>query len=85
MSNSDSFGRGNASASIDAFFTSERSVDSNPIRYRIASDQIPSGFEIIANDTLVRVSKQDFWKIGQDGDGFFIERLVDDAEGPVNC
>jgi hypothetical protein len=77
----------NASSSIDEFFKSPRhsSVASsiqNKIRMASA-DQIPSGFVRIASDSLVRLSQQDFWKVGQDDSGFFIERLVDDEDGPV--
>jgi hypothetical protein len=50
---------------------------------RVAGLQDLVGFQFVAEDTLVRLSKKDFWKLGEDGDGFFIERLVDDEEGPV--
>jgi hypothetical protein len=41
------------------------------------------GFSRVAEDTLIHLSQQDFWKLGQDNDGYFIERLVDDSGGPV--
>ncbi len=50
---------------------------------RIASVSQLVGFRMVASDTLVRVSQQDFWKLGEDKEGFFIERLVEDNEGPV--
>jgi hypothetical protein len=36
------------------------------------------GFHFIAEDTLVHLAKKDFWKLGQDENGHFIERLIDD-------
>lgn len=42
-----------------------------------------SGFQLIADDKLVRLSQKDFWKLGQDADGPYIERLVEDSEGPI--
>jgi len=42
-------------------------------------DQIlSSGFEQVADDVLIHTSSQDFWSLKKDGDGYMIERLVDD-------
>ncbi len=51
---------------------------------RIASASDLNGFARVAHDKLVHLSQQDFWKIGQDKEGFFIERLVDDGSGPLS-
>jgi hypothetical protein len=42
-----------------------------------------AGFEMLSNDKLVRVSQKDFWRLGQDDEGYFIERLVNDDNGPI--
>ena len=76
-----------SSSSIDDFFADRstfREHTASAKKIRIASTHQLSGFHVIASDTLVRVSQQDFWKLGQDSEGYFIERLVDDQEGPVN-
>lgn len=54
-------------------------------RIRVASlrDLIGQGFYHVAEDKLVRLSQQDFWQLGQDAEGHYIERLVDDSSGPV--
>ncbi len=75
-----------SSSSLDDFFApakppAARSASTG--RIRVASLHQLAGFSRIADDTLVRVSQQDFWKLGQDGEGYFIERLVSDDEGPV--
>lgn len=74
-----------SSSSIDDFFADRPAAPrtASAGRVRIASAGELSGFERVSSDTLVRISKQDFWRLGQDGDGFFIERLVDDSESPV--
>jgi hypothetical protein len=82
MSEIDFFG-GGSSSSIDSFFSPKPVSVSHRIIYRVASES-PIGFEKVDDDTLIRVSKQDFWKIGQDDEGYFVERLVDDASGPVS-
>lgn len=79
-----------SSSSFDDFFAkgtpspAVRSASSKgPVRHRVASLRQLAGFHRVADDTLVRVSQKDFWKLGQDGEGYFIERLVSDDEGPV--
>jgi hypothetical protein len=74
-----------SSSSIDDFFSSPRPVVKTATsgKTRVANFQALSGFHFLSSDTLVRTSQQDFWKLGQDADGFFIERLVSDDEGPV--
>ncbi len=77
-----------SSSSIDDFF-----IQNDSKRYRIASTgkirvsnlrQIESaGFKFISSDKLIRISKKDFWRLGEDQDGPFIERLVSDDEGPI--
>ena len=75
-----------SSSSIDDFFAdrpASREHTATTGRIRVASVHQLAGFRIVAEDTLVRVSQQDFWRLGQDADGSFIERLVCDEEGPV--
>lgn len=52
-------------------------------RIRVASLDQLAGMTRVSADVLVRHAQQDFWQIGQDEDGFYIERLVDDGQGPV--
>ena len=59
-----------------------RTASSGVVRIASASDL--AGFSRIAHDKLVHLSQKDFWKIGQDNEGFFIERLVDDGDGPLS-
>ncbi len=77
-----------SSSSIDDFF-----ISNNSKRYHIASigkirisnlRQIESaGFKFVSSDKLIRISKKDFWRLGEDQDGPFIERLVSDDDGPI--
>lgn len=52
-------------------------------KVRVASLDQLVGMSRVSADVLVRHAQQDFWQIGQDEDGYFIERLVDDNSGPV--
>lgn len=74
-----------ASSSIDCFFASDtpkpRVASSGKLRVHSMRDLV--GFNRVASDTLVHVSQKDFWRIGQDDEGHFIERLVSDDTGPV--
>lgn len=71
-------------SSIDAFFAPQKRQASAIVgKVRVASTSQLAGFSLVAENTLVRVSQQDFWKLGKDDEGFFIERLVEDGEGPV--
>lgn len=73
-----------SSSSVDDFFKDRRPRRIAAYgRLHIASLHQLAGFSLVAEDKLIRLSQQDFWKIGQDEDGFFIERLVDDDTGPV--
>ncbi len=54
-----------------------------PQRIRVASVHQLAGFQLIAEDQLIRLSQKDFWKLGKDEKGHYIERLVDDEAGPV--
>ncbi len=81
-----------SSSSMDDFLTgrSEKFAAQAAAKSRVASGKLRisnvnqlSGFQLVANDTLVRLSQKDFWKIGQDDQGPFIERLVEDSNGPV--
>lgn len=73
-----------SSSSVDDFFgTPRRTVASGRGKIRVASLQQLAGFQFVAEDRLVRLSKNDFWKLGQDDDGPYIERLVTDDEGPI--
>lgn len=60
-----------------------KTASSNRIRVASLNQIASSGFKFVSNDTLIRTSKKDFWKLGEDADGAFIERLVSDDEGPV--
>ena len=74
-----------SSSSIDDFFA-DRGPQGHVAatgRVRVANVHSLAGFQVVAEDILVRVSQKDFWKVGQDAEGFFIERLVDDGEGPI--
>jgi hypothetical protein len=81
-----------SSSSIDDFLTGrlEKVAVASAARSRVASQKVRianlnqlAGFQLIADDTLVRLSQKDFWKLGQDEQGPFIERLVEDSTGPV--
>ena len=74
-----------SSSAIDDFFTGPpvSRIASRPGKIRISSLRQLSDFRRVASDTLIHLSQQDFWKLGQDDDGHFIERLVTDDDGPV--
>lgn len=75
-----------SSSSVDDFFQErpvQRVAASGKIRVASLRDLIGQGFCRVSEDKLVRLSQQDFWQIGQDEQGHFIERLVDDSTGPV--
>jgi hypothetical protein len=73
-----------SSSSIDEFFSDLKPTPRTASgRVRISGLQQLAGFEVVSDDKLVRVSQKDFWRLGQDDDGYFIERLVSDEEGPV--
>lgn len=76
-----------SSSSIDDFFTprppARQASAALPGRIRIANAQQLAGFQLIAEDQLVHLSQKDFWQLGQDKEGYFIERLVEDDNGPV--
>lgn len=73
-----------SSSSVDDFFGEPKRTASAPTgKVRIASLQVLAGFQFVSSDTLVRLSKNDFWKLGHDEEGDYIERLVSDDEGPV--
>jgi len=75
-----------SSSSIDAFFAPQPRVASSVVgKVRIADLSHLAGFQHVSEDTLVRLSQQDFWKMGHDSEGYFIERLVEDGEGPVKA
>lgn len=75
-----------SSSSVDDFFKEPEArvhTSSDAGRIRIAGLQQLAGFSFVAEDKLVRTSKKDFWQLGQDDDGYFIERLVSDDDGPI--
>ena len=74
-----------SSSSIDDFFAERVPAPriASTGKVRIANLHQLAGFSLVAEDTLVRVSKNDFWKIGQDEEGSYIERLVNDDVGPI--
>lgn len=67
-----------SSSAIDDFWAPKPSVRQASGRVRISGICDLSGFHFIAEDTLVHLAKQDFWKLGQDENGHYIERLVED-------
>lgn len=70
-----------SSSAIDDFFNPvvlKPSVRSASRKIRIAGLHQLAGFESISDDKLVRLSKMDFWRLGEDEEGPFIERLVGD-------
>ena len=85
-----------SSSSIDEFFRpgprvahNSGSPDANIKEKLIGKIRISdlnqlAGFEFVSDDQLIRLSKQDFWKLGNDNDGPYIERLVDDTDGPIH-
>lgn len=75
-----------SSSSIDEFLGSDRKrvASSGSGKIRIASLSDLSGFAQISSNTLVHISKQDFWRLAQDEEGnYIIERIVSDDEGPL--
>jgi hypothetical protein len=74
-----------SSSAIDDFFASPPAprIASGPGKIRISSLHQLADFRRISSDTLVHLSQQDFWKLGQDEEGHFVERLVSDDDGPV--
>ena len=76
-----------SSSSIDDFFTKNNSrihiASTGKIRVGSLRQIEMSGFRFISSDKLIRISKKDFWRLGEDQDGPFIERLVSDDEGPI--
>jgi hypothetical protein len=77
-----------SSSSIDDFFAHKpivrKASQTGPSgKIRIASVHQLAGFQLVAEDQLVHLSQQDFWHLGKDKEGYFIERLVDDDQGPV--
>jgi len=65
------------SSGIDDFFVSQAK------RTRVASISDLSGYMFLSANKLVHIAQQDFWKLGHDENGFYVERLVEDNEGPV--
>ena len=76
-----------SSSSIDDFFTTPPVVRKASVglvgKIRVSNVQQLAGFQMVAEDQLVHLSQQDFWHLGKDQEGYFIERLVDDSAAPV--
>jgi len=72
-----------SSSSVDDFFSRPNGLKTASNLVRIASVSQLAGFNITAEDQLIRISQQDMWKLGHDDDGYYIERLVDDSNGPI--
>lgn len=73
-----------SSSSVDDFMEDRPSgvrLASGKLRLATAHDL--AGFSVVSSDQLVHMARQDFWKLGQDEEGYFIERLVNDDSGPV--
>jgi hypothetical protein len=54
-----------------------------PTRVRLADAQMAAIEMAGSSDPLIHIAQNDFWKLGHDDQGYFVERLVDDASGPV--
>jgi hypothetical protein len=72
-----------SSSSVDDFMPGSSVRTASAGRIRIGSLRQLAGFQLIADDKLVHLSRQDFWKLGEDDEGYFIERLVSDDDGPI--
>ena len=77
-----------STSSVDDFFTDGpapglRTATAGKIRVASLRQLEGAGFSFISGDKLVRLSQKDFWKLGEDDDGPFIERLVSDENGPL--
>lgn len=77
-----------SSSSMDDFLSPKsdpgpRLASSGKIRVSSLHQIEGAGFSFVSNDKLVRLSQNDFWKLGEDEDGSYIERLVSDDNGPV--
>lgn len=74
-----------SSSSVDDFFATPRPAPGRVAsgRVRVSGMRDLIGFVRVAEDKLVRLSQKDFWRLGQDDDGHYIERLVSDDKGPV--
>jgi hypothetical protein len=72
-----------SSSSVDDFISGPTVRTASSGKVRIGSLQQLAGFRLVADDKLVHLSRQDFWKLGEDEEGYFIERLVSDDDGPV--
>lgn len=72
-----------SSSSVDSFFKKPEPTVRTSGKIRVSSVNNVPGFQKVSSDTLVHLAQKDFWKIGQDDEGYFIERLVDDSSGPI--
>ena len=73
-----------SSSSVDDFMFNDSVIRTASCgRIRVGSLRQLAAFQLVADDKLVHLSRQDFWHLGEDDDGYFIERLVSDDDGPV--
>ena len=73
-----------SSSAVDDFLPDDLTIrTASTGKIRVGSLRQLAGFQLIADDQLIHLSRQDFWKLGEDEDGYFIERLVSDDDGPV--
>lgn len=75
-----------SSSSIDEFLApalKPRTAAGGKIRVSNLRQIEGAGFRFVSSDKLIRTSQKDFWRLGEDEDGPFIERLVTDDDGPV--
>jgi hypothetical protein len=80
---------------IDAFFDDspkatidfrDPSVPEVPNTIRVANLRDLSGFRRVANDTLIRKSEHDLWKLRErEGGGWEVERLFDADGNPLKA
>jgi len=68
-----------STSSLDDAFGGPRPVAP---RKRVSNVQNIPGFIQVASDTLIHIAQQDFWKIGYDQEGPYIECLIEDPNTP---
>ena len=65
----------NTNPGMDALFESQPELVTPAPRIRIASLIDFDGFIRISEDTLIHKSQQDLWRLAEDEDGVYVERL----------
>ncbi len=68
-----------SSSSIDDVFMPQKTAT----RLRVADSSVAALQVAAGKDPLIHIAQNDFWKLGHDSEGFYVERLVEDDQGPV--